>query len=119
VIILYTIDYSKEKNRIYVKIVGDITDEEMKSYEKEMLSIVDVTTPGFTMFADLLESDEAFLCKSGSFQSIRNYGATKGFKAASYALNSETYELHKKNPFQGIKNIFLSIAEAERFLDNA
>lgn len=114
---MYTINYSSTNNRIYVKVVGDISDEEMNKYEKEMLAIVDKTTPGFTVLADLLESNEVFIYKSGAFQSIRNYGIKKGFKASAHVLNNETYEANIGKSFEGIKNIFLSCEDAERFLD--
>ena len=82
-----------------------------------MIEIIEKTKPGFTVLADSSKSSISFLENSSKLQAARDYGVKKGFKNVATVLGADAFRLHEKNPFQGIKNTFMSLKEAEAFLD--
>lgn len=114
---MYTISYDPSKNRIFIKIIGTMTDQEVQDYTKETISLIDTANPGFTVCANMEQSDRTVLENSGTFQGIRDYAMQKQLRNVATVLSQEAYNIHQEAPFTGIRNIFLNQEEAERFLD--
>jgi hypothetical protein len=115
---MYKSSYCEEKNRIYIYIEDDLSPFEANNYIKEVTSLIEKTKPGFTVLADSSNSTISFLENSMKFQVIRDYSAEKGFKNVATVLGTDAFKLHEVKPFQGIKNTFTCINEAEAFLDS-
>jgi hypothetical protein len=115
---MYKFSYCEEKNRIHICVEGALSPAEVDSYIKELISLIDKTSPGFTVLADSSRSEISFLENSSKLQVAREYGIKKGFKNVATVLGGEAYKLHEEKPFPGIKNTFLNLKEAEEFLDN-
>ena len=114
---MYELNYSKEKNRIYIRIEGYLTDAEISYYIDDLIHLIDMTMPNFTVLADVTKSDISVLLNGSKFQEVRDYGATKGFKNVATVVSSEAYEIHKNKSFEGIKNVFSNMQDAEQYLD--
>lgn len=115
---MYKFSYCEEKNRIYIYIYGELSQNEIENYKNELISIIDKTKYGFTVLADSSQSSISFLENSTKLQVVRDYGVQKGFKNVATVLGADAYKLHEIKPFQGIKNTFMCVKEAEAFLDS-
>lgn len=114
---MFTLSYSEEKNRIYIKLLNLLSEAEFEVYKTDIMNLIDNSKAGFTVLADLSPCSPAILARSDSFNIIREYGAKRGFQANALILSSESYELYNSNP-RGNKNAFLTLEEAECYLDS-
>lgn len=114
---MFTLSYSTEKNRIYIKLDGVLSSAEFETYKNNIMSLIDNSKVGFTVLADLSPCDGAILEQSNNFDIIREYGAKRGVKANALVLNDEVYEIYNKASKGKMRNAFLTIEEAQRYLD--
>jgi hypothetical protein len=114
---MFTLNYSVEKNRIYIKLHGVLSSTEFETYKNNIISLIDNSKVGFTVLADLSQCDSAILEQSDNFNIIREYGAKRGVKANALVLNEEVNEIYNKASQGKIRNAFLTIEAAERYLD--
>lgn len=114
---MFSLRYSKVKNRIYIKINDDLSSEAFERYKSEILSLIDDSDLGFTVLADLSDCTLSVLKSSDKFNIIRDYGASKGFKANANVLSPSHYEFYMKLSPVNKNNVFLTSNEAEEYLD--
>lgn len=115
---MYKFSYCKEKNRIYIKIEGELSPTEIENYIKELIVLIEETRPSFTVLADLSKSSISFLKNGTKFQVIRDYGVKRGLKNVATVLGTDAFKLHEEKPFPATKNTFICVSEAEAFLDS-
>ncbi len=114
---MFTLRYSEEKNRIYIKLNGVLSEAEFNIYKNNILDLIDNSKTGFTVLADLSPCDSAILDSSDNFNIIREYGSKRGFKAHALVLDEKSYEIYNSTIHSSNKNIFLNIEEAESYLN--
>lgn len=114
---MFTLSYSKEKNRIFIKLRGVLTQAEFEAYKDNIISLIDQSKAGFTVLADLSPCDSGILQQSDNFNVIREYGAKRGVKANALVLSEEAYEVYNKASQGKSRNAFLTKEEAEKYLD--
>lgn len=110
---MFELRYSEEKNRIYIKLDGVLSEAEFNTYKNNIIDLIDNSKTGFTVLADLSLCDSAILDNSDNFNVIREYGAKKEFKARALVLSRESYKIYNSIP----QGIFLTIEEAENYLN--
>ncbi|MGB7606064.1 MAG: hypothetical protein WBL93_11385 [Lutisporaceae bacterium] len=110
---MFELRYSEEKNRIYIKLNGVLSEAEFNTYKNSIINLIDNSKTGFTVLADLSLCDSTILDSSDNFNVIREYGAKKDFKARALVLNKESYKIYNSN----LQGIFLTIEEAEDYLN--
>jgi oligoendopeptidase F len=113
---VFTLRYSDEKNRIYIKIDGALSEAEINTYKNNIIDLIDHSKMGFTVLADFSRCDRSILDNSDNFNVIREYGAKRGFKANALVLKREFYDIYC-NVLVNNKNIFITIEDAENYLD--
>lgn len=114
---MFSLHYSKEKNRIYISIKGTLSASEFEAYKNQIMELIDSAVPGFTVLADLSHSDKLVIEKSDNFNVIREYGAEKGFHANALVLDEEGFKRFTGNDESKGKNVFLSKEHADHYLD--
>lgn len=77
---MFTIRYSEEKNRIYIKLNGVLSEAEFNTYKNNILDLIDNSKTGFTVLADLSSCDSAILDSSDNFNIIREYESKEDSK---------------------------------------
>lgn len=110
---MFSLSYSEEKNRIYIKLNGLLSEAEFNTYKNNIMALIDNSKAGFTVLADLSLCDSTVLANSDNFNVIREYGAKKDFKARALVLGTEAYKLYNSN----LQGAFLNIEEAEAYLN--
>jgi hypothetical protein len=114
---MFTLRYSEEKNRIYIKLLGVLSEAEFETYKNNIIDLIDHSKTGFTVLADLSVCDSAILEQSDNFNIIREYGAKRGVKANALVLSEEVNEIYNRASQGKNRNAFLTIEAAERYLD--
>ncbi|WP_027632785.1 hypothetical protein [Clostridium hydrogeniformans] len=115
---MYEISYSKEKNRIYIKISEDLCDAEEKKYIDDMIHCLNNVRPNFTVCANLKSCGISVLHNSGSFEVVRNYGREKKIYKVAIVLNNEIFNANLANSFNKLNDTFKNIEDAEKYLDS-
>lgn len=110
---MFTLRYSEEKNRIYIKLNGVLSEAAFNTYKNNIIDLIDNSKAGFTVLADLSLCDSTILDSSDNFNVIREYGAKKDFKARALVLGTEAYNVYNNN----LQGTFLNIEEAEDYLN--
>jgi hypothetical protein len=113
---MFSLHYSKEKNRIYIMIQGVLSEAEFIAYRDHIVTLMDGARKGFTVLADLSLCDRSLIEKSDHFNRIREYGAKMGFKAKASVVSQEVFKA-QKGDLRKDKNIFLTKEEADHYLD--
>ncbi len=114
---MFSLYYSKEKNRIYISIKDTLSASEFESYKAHIMQLIDDAEPGFTVLADLSHSDRSVIEKSDNFNVIREYGAERGFRANALVLGEEAFKYFNSNAKGGNKNVFLTKEHADTYLN--
>ncbi|MDF2592484.1 MAG: hypothetical protein K0S75_1950 [Clostridia bacterium] len=114
---MFILRYSEEKNRIYIELHNVLSQAEFEAYKSNIIAIIDNSKMGFTVLADLSTCDKSILDRSDSFNVIREYGVKRGFKANALVLGRESYDIYNRNIQGSNKHIFLTIEEAENYLN--
>ena len=115
---MYEISYSKEKNRIYIKISEDLCGAEEKNYIDDMINRLNNVNPNFTVCANLKGCGISVLHNSENFEVVRNYGREKKIYKVAIVLNNEVFNANLSNPSNKLSNTFKNIEDAEKYLDN-
>lgn len=114
---MYIINYDKARNRIYLKIQGNMSSSQSERYTDDMIGVISQAITGFTVFADLSESDLSVLQDGGNFAGVREYAVKQGVQGVVTLVCPEAYKMHLEHPFDGIKNVFGTMKDAQEYLN--
>ncbi|WP_055669253.1 hypothetical protein [Desnuesiella massiliensis] len=114
---MFSVNYDKGLNRIYISITDTLSESEIKKYIEDMITILNYVKPGFTVCTDLSNASLEEIKSGSKFNSIREKGIEKGIKAVAVVLSTDMYTLYSEGHFPHIKNAFNSLNEVEEFLN--
>ncbi|WDV46721.1 hypothetical protein PV797_03250 [Clostridiaceae bacterium M8S5] len=115
---MYDISIDKRKNRLLIKIIGELKKENLKNYNTDVKIAIDKLKEHFTVLADLKDADISVLEDYHSFKQIREYGQIKGIKASVVVLDKLKTDFLQNKMSVKNRNIVNSNKQAEDFLDN-
>ncbi len=116
---MYTIEYNRAKNRIYVSVEGALQLEEMAEYNKKFNAAVDNAKAGFTVCVDNTKASINSAEVSEKLDISKAYAAEHGMRNAAMVLNSTVFKMQMKRLFKELGNVFESKEAADAFLDTA
>lgn len=116
---MYKINYDISKNRIYVTVTGSLGVSEIDNYNKDFRNAVDKCKPGFTVCVDNTNASLNTPEVSEKLVVSRSYSIKKGLRNAAMVVNSAIFKMQMKRLFEELGNVYPSIEEADKFLDNA
>ncbi|MDF2984524.1 MAG: hypothetical protein K0R50_34 [Eubacterium sp.] len=116
---MYTIEYNRAKNRIYVSVEGALQLEEMPEYNKKFNAAVDSAKQGFTVCVDNTKASINSAEVSEKLDISKAYAASHGMRNAAMVLNSTVFKMQMKRLFKELGNVFESVEAADVFLDTA
>lgn len=115
---MYKVSYDNQKNRIYVTITGSLELNEVDNYSKEFKAAVDRAKPGFTVCVDNTNASLNSPEVNEKLTECRDYSVQKGLKNAAMVVNSAIFKMQMKRLFNELGNVFPTMEEADKFLDN-
>ena len=115
---MWKITYDKNKNRITIDFKTTLLLEEMTEYSADVKKAVDRTTPGFTLLVNLIGTEIIAQEVDDACIHLRDYLVLKGIKNTATVVDSAIVRMQMNRTLVPINsNTFLTIKDAERFLD--
>lgn len=115
---MYKANYCCSKNRLYISISGKLVGQEALEYKKNILHLLHMVSPNFTISIDMRQAHFDMFYNSSQFSEIREFAVSKQLFSTIHIVSDYVLLLHKKKPFSGIQNICTNTEFAESFLNN-
>lgn len=120
---MYEVKSDLAKNRLTIKIVGTIEEEEVKDYNNAVKKNVSSLKRGFTALLDLRECGifTQQMVSLEQFMDTKKIAIEGGMIVSAMVVNSGTLKMQIRRIFREVGSpdeSFDNIAEAEKFLDD-